>query len=73
LVEIRELLELSDHRDHDMATLKTVAIEKIADIKAKMAELERIRAALETLAASCPGHGALEQCPILNALAEDDQ
>jgi hypothetical protein len=38
-----------------------------------MAELERIRAALETLAASCPGHGALEQCPILNALAEDDQ
>ena len=73
LVEIRELLELSDHRDDDMATLKTVAIEKIADIEAKIAELERIRAALETLAASCPGHGALEQCPILNALAEDDQ
>jgi DNA-binding transcriptional MerR regulator len=73
LIEIRELLELSDHRDDDMATLKTVAMGKIADIKAKMAELERIRAALESLAASCPGHGTLEQCPILNALAEDEQ
>ena len=73
LVEIRELIDLSGHRDDDMATLKTVALGKIADIEAKMAELERIRAALEALAASCPGHGALEQCPILNALAEDEQ
>lgn len=73
LVEVRELLGLSDHRDDDMAALKATALEKVADIKSKLAELERIRVALETLAASCPGHGALEQCPILNALAEDDQ
>jgi Cu(I)-responsive transcriptional regulator len=73
LPEIRDLLALSDHRGDDMAAIKTVAIEKLSDVKAKLAELDRIRAGLETLVASCPGHGALEQCPILNALAEDDQ
>ena len=71
LLEIRELLELSSHRDDDMAAMKTAAIGKIDDVKAKLAELERIRAGLETLVASCPGHGALDQCPILDALAGD--
>lgn len=73
LPEIRELLALSDHRDDDMATLKAAAMEKLADVQAKIAELDRIRMGLETLVASCPGHGALAQCPILNALAEDEQ
>jgi Hg(II)-responsive transcriptional regulator len=71
LPEIRELLALSDHRDDDMAAMKAAATEKLADVQAKIAELNRIREGLETLVASCPGHGALEQCPILTALAED--
>ena len=73
LQEIRDLLALSDRRDDDMATMRTAAIEKLGAVEAKLAELHRIRAGLETLVASCPGHGALEQCPILNALAGDDQ
>lgn len=73
LPEIRELLALSDHRDDDMSTLKSAAMEKLADVQAKIAELDRIRAGLETLVASCPGHGALARCPILHALAEDEQ
>ena len=73
LQEIRDLLALSDHRDDDMAAMKSVAIEKLGAVEAKLAELDRIRHGLETLVASCPGHGALEQCPILNALAEDDR
>lgn len=71
LIEIRDLLELSSHREKDMASMKMAAMEKLADVEAKLAELTRIRDGLETLVASCPGHGALEQCPILNALAED--
>lgn len=71
LVEIRDLLALSDHREDDMAGLKETAIEKLADVEVKLAELTRIRDGLRTLLASCPGYGALEQCPILNALAED--
>lgn len=71
LNEIRELLDLSAHRDDDMAAMKAAASEKIADVKARLAELERIREGLEALVASCPGHGALERCPILNALVVD--
>lgn len=73
LIEIRELLALSTHRDDDMAGMKAAATEKLADVETKVAELTRIRDGLKLLVASCPGHGALEQCPILNALAEDDQ
>ena len=51
--------------------MKAAATVKLADVQAKIAELNRIREGLETLVASCPGHGALDQCPILNALAED--
>ncbi len=72
LVEIRELLALSGRREDDMGGLKAAATEKLADVEAKLAELTRIRNGLKTLVASCPGHGALEQCPILNALAEDN-
>jgi Cu(I)-responsive transcriptional regulator len=72
LQEIRDLLALSSHGDDDMASMKSAAIEKLADVNAKLTELERIRVGLETLVASCPGHGALEQCPILNALAQDE-
>lgn len=72
LPEVRDLLTLSDHRDQDMSALKGVAAEKLADVRARLAELERMREALETLIASCPGHGALAQCPILDALAGDE-
>ncbi|MGG6462824.1 heavy metal-responsive transcriptional regulator [Solilutibacter silvestris] len=73
LPEIRELLELSSSRDDDMAAMKSAALDKIVDIKARIAELERMRVALEGLTESCPGHGALDHCPILNALSEDVQ
>lgn len=72
LVEIRELLALSGRREDDMAGLKSTATEKLADVERKLAELERIRDGLKTLVASCPGHGALDTCPILAALAEED-
>lgn len=71
LVEIRELLALSSRREDDMGGLKAAAGEKLLDVEARLAELTRIRDGLQTLVASCPGHGALAQCPILNALAEE--
>ena len=71
LTEIRELLELSGHRDDDMAGMKSAAIEKLADVETRLAELTRIRDGLKALIDACPGHGRLGQCPILNALAEE--
>ena len=68
---IRDLLALSGRRDDDMAGLKATAMEKLTDVEAKLAELTRIRDGLQTLIDVCPGHGALERCPILNALVEE--
>jgi DNA-binding transcriptional MerR regulator len=72
LSEIRELLALSGRREDDMGGLKAAATEKLADVERKLDELQRIRDGLRALVASCPGHGALERCPILAALAEGD-
>jgi DNA-binding transcriptional MerR regulator len=69
LAEIRELLALSGRRDDDMGALRAAAAEKLADVEARLDEMTRIRDGLRSLVASCPGHGALEQCPILDALA----
>jgi len=71
LHEIRDLLELSSQRGEDMAGMKAAAVQKLRDVEEKLAELTRIRNGLKTLVDSCPGHGVLEQCPILSALSED--
>ena len=73
LEEIRELLGLSARREADMAGMKAAAMQKLADIDDKLAELQRMRAGLDSLIASCPGHGALEHCPILDALAGESR
>jgi hypothetical protein len=36
-----------------------------------MAELQRMHTALSQLVDACPGHGTLDQCPILAALTDD--
>lgn len=72
LQEIRELMELSAHRNDDMASLKALTATKLEEITNKINELELIRQGLNELVTSCPGHGTLEQCPILSALARED-
>lgn len=71
LPEIRELLALSANVGQDMATMRTAALQKLADVNTKLLELSRIRDGLAVLIDSCPGHGALDCCPILNALVEE--
>lgn len=66
LAEIRELLLLSSQRD--VGRVKRKAQAKLADVNARLAELERIRDGLQALIAACPGHGRAVDCPILQAL-----
>ena len=73
LDEIRDLLALSSARDGDMAAIRAAAADKLADVERRLAELTRIRDGLRTLVQACPGHGALEACPILHALDEEVQ
>jgi DNA-binding transcriptional MerR regulator len=70
LEDVRGLLALSDERD--VAKIKRAAQRKLDDIDQRIAELERIRAGLNTLIAACPGHGRAEACPILNALSQEE-
>ena len=70
LEDIRTLLELSAERS--VAKVKRAAQLKLADIEARIAELERVGAGLRKLIAACPGHGRAEACPILNALTDEE-
>ena len=70
LSEIRELLTLSTRRD--VGRVKRAAEEKLADVEQRIASLRRIRQGLGRLIDSCPGNGRAEDCPILNALGNEE-
>ena len=70
LKEVKELLALSEQRD--VARVKRRAQAKLADVKARIEALEKIRDGLTTLIGACPGHGRAADCPILNSLAGGD-
>ena len=71
LAEIGELLEISSARNGDMAPVRERTAATLTKVEHRIAELERMRSGLHTLLDQCPGHGALEDCPILSALNED--
>jgi MerR family copper efflux transcriptional regulator len=72
LEEIRELLALSADRHRGVKGVKQRARQRLAAIDARIAELQRVREGLGQLIEACPGHGAPERCPILQALAGED-
>lgn len=68
LIEAGELLGLRVDADVDMVEVKKMVEVKLADVEEKIRDLERMRAALLSLSASCCGHGPISDCPILDAL-----
>lgn len=70
LAEIAELLSLS--ADRDVRGVKRRAEAHLEQVEHKIKELQRVRRGLKTLVAACPGHGDLEQCPIIAALSEEN-
>ena len=71
LREIDELMSLRADPAADSGEVRERATAKVTEVKRKIMELERIRAALETLIAACPGGGALRACSIMDALEAD--
>ena len=71
LHEIRDLLSLTAMSGDDMAALNAQTQAKLRDVEERIHSLTRIREALKSLVTACPGHGALDRCPILAALSED--
>jgi DNA-binding transcriptional MerR regulator/copper chaperone CopZ len=68
LNEISELLALRADPAADCSIVRRQAIAKRDEVQRKIAQLQAVGAALETLIAACPGKGALRACSILDAL-----
>lgn len=66
--ECRELLGLYEDRDRASADVKRIALERLAEIETRLAELERLRDELRHLADACAGNQRPD-CPILGAFA----
>lgn len=74
LKEIEELLSLRAAPEAQCTDVKKFAQEKIKDIDAKIATLQAIRNVLGVLLTECPGQAPAQYCPILEAIAtEEDQ
>ena len=73
LGDIASLLDVSAHRNEDMGALRDTAAARLAELDARIAELERVRDALRQVVSACPGHGQLATCPILASLTREAQ
>src|SRR3546814_10168557 len=73
LREVCELLDLRTDPQADAADVRARATAKLSDVNEKMRQLQRIRDALETLIAACPGRGALGYCSIMEALERSEE
>lgn len=71
LKEIRGLLGLVDGGDVSCDQIRTITLQHAEDISGKLADLERMRDALLSMAAECEG-GDVPDCPILETLYQDD-
>ena len=66
LTEVEELLTIRDTRSRTRA--RALASAKLESIDAKVRDLLRMKAALETLVTNCGCNGSATHCPILEAL-----
>jgi MerR family copper efflux transcriptional regulator len=70
VADCRALLSLYTDRERRSADVKAIALNRIADIDRKVAELGEMRLVLATLADKCHGD-ARPDCPILDQFAAD--
>lgn len=68
LAEVRELAALLHDGRADAGDLRTLAQARLAQIEARLAELDGLRAALRAVVDACPGAGPVDACPIRAAV-----
>jgi Hg(II)-responsive transcriptional regulator len=67
LDEVAELLRLHDGTDRD--SIRRIAAERLAEIRGRIADLEKMRTMLEGLIDSCEHTDTEHACPIIGALS----
>lgn len=70
LNEIQELLSIQRDTAHTCDDVRTQASEKLKRVEEKLAELNRMKGALEYLIHTCVDEGDASHCPILDALEQ---
>jgi MerR family copper efflux transcriptional regulator len=68
LEEVADLLALRVRRGASCAGVRKRAEAKLADIDAKLSQLQRMRMVLENMVVSCSGQSAIKDCAILEAI-----
>jgi MerR family mercuric resistance operon transcriptional regulator len=72
LAEIKELLALRVDARRSCGDVRRRAEAKLADIEQKIERLRAMRKTLVRFIATCSGRGRVSECPILEALDEED-
>lgn len=67
--EIKALLEMVDREDFTCGEVHQMTVVHLAAVKQKLADLMRLEAALEAMAAEC-SRGDVPECPIIDTLFE---
>lgn len=68
LKDIEEFLALQSDPSADCAGVRARALDRLDDVRSKIAQLRRIEAALDAVIAACPGRGALTACSIIGQI-----
>ncbi len=67
--QVRELLKLIDEPSHTCGEVKALAVVQAREVERKIAELKRLRTALNQMAVKCKGGSyTVDDCPIIDAL-----
>ena len=67
LDELRDLLRLVDGHSYKCAEVHDLAVEHLAEIRRKIADLRRLQRVMGDMAAQCSGD-RIPECPIIDAL-----
>ena len=71
LDEIRRLLGLADQKSRSCRRVHDIAVEHLAEVRAKIGDLRRMERVLATMVKAC-AQGTLPACPLLETLAKSE-
>jgi MerR family mercuric resistance operon transcriptional regulator len=69
LDEVRRLLDLADQKSRSCRRVHDIAVEHLAEVRAKIGDLRRMERVLATLVKACT-QGTMPACPLLETLAQ---